>query len=142
MNWGAKLVLGMAVFMSFIIGMVVYMFKNHSNDALVEDDYYEKGISYDKEYEAKSNTLNDSATPEIKQSQSQLIIQLKDAADYQLTLMRPSAKEKDVKSSGKTIGDENLIIIEAGSLDKGFWSLKLEWRSNGRDYLFTKDITI
>lgn len=142
MNWGAKLVLGMAVFMSFIIGMVVYMFKNHSNDALVEDDYYEKGISYDKEYDAKSNTLNDGATPKIKQSQSQLIIQLKDAADYQLTLMRPSAKEKDVKSSGKTIGDENLIIIEAGSLDKGFWSLKLEWRSNGRDYLFTKDITI
>ncbi|MFN0256437.1 FixH family protein [Pedobacter ureilyticus] len=142
MNWGAKLVLGMAVFMSFIIGMVVYMFKNHSNDALVEEDYYEKGINYDKEYDAKSNTLNDGATPEIKQSQSQLIIQLKDAADYQLTLMRPSAKEKDVKSSGKTIGDENLIIIEAGSLDKGFWSLKLEWRSNGRDYLFTKDITI
>ena len=142
MNWGTKLVLGMAIFMSFIIGMVVYMFKHHGNDALVEEDYYEKGINYDKEYDAKSNTLNDEATPEIKQSQSQLIIQLKDAADYQLTLMRPSAKEKDVKSNGKTIGDENLIIIEAGSLDKGLWSLKLEWRSNGKDYLFTKDITI
>lgn len=128
--------------MSFIIGMVVYMFKHHGNDALVEEDYYEKGINYDKEYDAKSNTLNDEATPEIKQSQTQLIIQLKDAADYQLTLMRPSAKEKDVKSNGKTIGDENLIIIEAGSLDKGLWSLKLEWRSNGKDYLFTKDITI
>ena len=142
MNWGTKLVLGMALFMSFIIGMVVYMFKQHGNDALVEEDYYEKGINYDKEYDAKSNTLNDDATPEIKLSQSQLIIQLKDEADYQLTLMRPSAKEKDVKSNGKTIGDKNLIIIETGSLDKGLWSLKLQWRSNGRDYMFAKDITI
>ncbi|RZK73276.1 MAG: nitrogen fixation protein FixH [Pedobacter sp.] len=142
MNWGTKLVLGMAAFMSFIIGMVIYMFKQHGNDALVEEDYYEKGINYDKEYDAKSNALNDDATPEIKQSQSQLIIQLKDAADYKLTLMRPSAKEKDIKSSGKTIGDQNLIIIEAVNLDKGLWSLKLEWRSNGKDYMYTKDVTI
>lgn len=142
MNWGTKLVLGMAVFMSFIIGMVVYMFKQHGNDALVEDNYYEKGINYDKEYNAKSNTLNDGATPEIKQNESQLIIQLKDAADYQLTLMRPSAKEKDVKNSGKTIGDENLIIIETGNLDKGLWLLKLQWQFNGKDYLFTEDIKI
>ncbi|WAC39907.1 FixH family protein [Pedobacter sp. SL55] len=142
MNWGTKLVLGMAVFMSFIIGMVVYMFKQHGNDALVEDNYYEKGINYNKEYDAKSNTLNDGATPEIKQSENQLIIQLKDAADYQLTLMRPSAKEKDVKSNGKTISDENLIIIETGNLDKGLWLLKLQWQFNGKDYLFTKDIKI
>lgn len=142
MNWGTKLVLGMAVFMLFIIGMVVYMFKQHGNDALVEDDYYEKGINYDKEYDAKTNALNDGATPEIKQSQSQLIIKLKDAADYQLTLMRPSAKEKDVKSSGKTIGDENLIIVNLGNLDKGLWFLRLEWQANGKDYLFTKDVTI
>lgn len=142
MNWGTKLVLGMALFMSFIVGMVVYMFKHHGNDALVEEDYYEKGINYDKEYDAKSNTLNDDATPEVKLSQSKLIIQLKDAGDYELTLMRPSAKEKDIKSNGKTIGIKNLIIIETGSLDKGLWSLKLQWRSNSKDYMFTKDITI
>jgi len=142
MNWGTKLVLGMAAFMSFIIGMVVYMFKQHGNDALVEDDYYEKGINYDKEYDANSNTLNDDAAPIIKLSNTQLILQLKDAADYQLTLMRPSAKEKDVKSSGRTIGDANLIIVDAAKLDKGLWSLKLEWRSNGKNYQFKKDVTI
>lgn len=142
MNWGTKLVLGMAAFMSFIIGMVVYMFKQHGNDALVEDDYYEKGINYDKEYDANSNTLNDDAVPVIKLSKTQLIIQLKDAANYQLTLMRPSAKEKDVNSSGKTIGDSNLIIVDATNLDKGLWSLKLQWHSNGKDYQFKKDITL
>ncbi|RYG09282.1 MAG: nitrogen fixation protein FixH [Chitinophagaceae bacterium] len=142
MNWGTKLVLGMALFMSFIIGMVVYMFKQHGNDALVEDDYYEKGINYDEEYNAKANTLNDDATPTIKLSKSQLILQLKNAADYQLTLMRPSAAAKDVKSRGKTVGDSNLIIVDATKLDKGMWSLKLEWKANGKNYQFKKDITI
>lgn len=142
MNWGTKIVLGMAAFMLFIISMVVYMFKTHGNDALVEDDYYEKGINYDKEYDAKSNTINDDAVPIIKLSKSQLILQLKEAADYQLTLMRPSEAKKDVSSKGKTIGDSNLIIIDATQLDKGLWSLKLEWRSNGKDYLFVKEITI
>lgn len=142
MNWGTKIVLGMAAFMLFIISMVVYMFKTHGNDALVEDDYYEKGINYDKEYDAKSNTLNDDAAPVIKISKSQLILQLKDAADYQLTLMRPSEAKKDVTSKGKTIGDANLIIIDAARLDKGLWSLKLEWHAKGKDYLFVKEITI
>lgn len=142
MNWGTKIVLGMAAFMLFIICMVVYMFKKHGNDALVEDDYYEKGIHYDKEYDAKSNTLNDDAAPIIKLSKSQLILQLKAAADYQLTLMRPSEAKKDISSKGKTIGDAHLIIIDAMHLDKGLWSLKLEWRSNGIDYLFVKEITI
>ena len=132
----------MAIFMSFIIGMVIYMFKNHNNDALVEEDYYEKGINYDEEYLAKSNVVNDEAAPEIKISETQLILQLKDAADYQLTLMRPSSKEKDVSSAGKTIGDGNLIIIERDRLDKGLWSLKVKWRAKGKDYLFTKDITL
>jgi hypothetical protein len=142
MNWGTKLVLGMAAFMSFIIGMVVYMFKQHGNDALVEEDYYEKGINYDKEYEAKSNTLKDNAVPIVKLSATQLIIKLKDAADYQLTLIRPSAAAKDVKSNGKTIGDANLIIVDAAKLDKGLWSLNLEWRAKGKNYQFRKDITI
>jgi len=142
MNWGTKIVLGMAAFMLFIIGMVVYMFKTNGNDALVEDDYYEKGINYDQEYAAKSNTLNDDAVPVIKISKSQVILQLKDAADYQLTLMRPSEAKKDVKSSGKTIGDAHLIIIDASPLDKGLWSLKLKWSAKGKDYLFVKEITI
>ena len=142
MNWGTKIVLGMVAFMLFIISMVVYMFKTHGNDALVEDDYYEKGINYDQEYAAKSNTLNDDAAPVIKLSESQLILQLKDVADYQLTLMRPSEAKKDVSSQGKTIGEAHLIIVDTTPLVKGLWFLKLEWRSNGKNYLFTKEIMI
>jgi hypothetical protein len=142
MNWGTKIILGMAAFMLFIIGMVVYMFNMQGNDALVEEDYYEKGINYDSEYEAKRNTLFDHADPVIKLTESQLILQLKEAANYELTLMRPSAAKKDVKSAGKTVGDSNLILIDISHLDKGLWSLKLSWRAKGKNYLFKKDITL
>ncbi|WP_199120431.1 FixH family protein [Pedobacter sp. ASV28] len=142
MNWGTKIVLGMAAFMLFIIGMVVYMFKVHGNDDLVEEDYYEKGINYDREYEAKRNTLSEHADPVIKLTTSQLIIQLKVMADYRLKLMRPSSAKKDIQSEGKTIGEEHLIIIDRVGLDKGLWSLKLEWKANGKTYQYGKDMML
>jgi hypothetical protein len=142
MNWGTKLVIGIAMFMTFIVGMVVYMFKVHGNDGLVEDDYYEKGINYDAEYEAKKNVLDDDATPEVKISDSQIIIQLKDAADYQLLMMRPSSSKKDIHSSGKTIGTANLIVFNAQQMDKGLWSLKLAWQVKGKKYRYQKDIML
>lgn len=142
MNWGAKIVLGMIAFMLFIIGMVVYMFKQHGNDGLVEDDYYERGINYDQEYNAKKNTLDDDAVPVIKITENQIIIQLKEAADYQLLLMRPSSSKKDRRSKGKTMGEEHLIIIESGDLDKGHWSLNISWQMNGKNYQYKKDFMI
>ena len=142
MNWGTKIVLGMAAFMSFIIGMAIYMFNNYGKDALVEDDYYEKGINYDKEFNAKTNTLNDEATPVIDITKSQLIIKLKDSANYDLALMRPSAKAADIHSKGHTIGEANLILIDLTGMNKGLWQLKLAWTVGDKDYLFTKDITL
>ncbi len=142
MNWGTKIVLGMIAFMLFIIGMVVYMFKSHGNDALVEEDYYEKGINYDKEYDAKKNTLDDDATPIIKITETQVVIQLKDAADYQLLMLRPSAIKEDMRANGKTTGDNHLITVEKSTLARGLWSMRLAWQVGGKEYLYKKDITL
>jgi hypothetical protein len=142
MNWGTKIVLGMAAFMSFIIGMAIYMFNNYGKDALVEDDYYEKGVNYNQEFEAKTNVLNDNAAPLIKITKTQLIVELKDSADYELTLIRPSAKSADTKSKGHTIGESNLILVDLAGMDRGLWQLKLTWNNGGKDYLFRKDVIL
>ena len=142
MNWGTKIVLGMVAFMLFIIAMVVYMFRVHGNDALVEEDYYEKGINYNQEYNAKQNTLNDGVEPVIKFNQNQIIIQLKDSATYELKLMRPASAKDDNLIKGKTIGDANLILIDRSEMHKGLWFLDLKWLSNGKDYQFKKNITL
>ena len=141
MNWGTKIVLGMAAFMLFILGMVAYMFKVN-DDTLVEEDYYEKGIAYNKEYEAKKNVLTDEATPNIEIHQGELLIKLKEEATYQLKLMRPSSARLDVKLEGKTNDAEYSIKINTARLEKGLWSLHLEWQSGNRNYLYTKDIML
>lgn len=142
MNWGTKIILGMVTFMLFIIGMVFYMFSVHGNDALVEEDYYEKGINYNQEYNAQQNMLDDKAEPKITVDKSQLIIQLKDSASYELKLMRPSLAKDDVKTKGNTIGETNLILLNHQQLHKGLWLLELKWESKGKTYLFKKNLTL
>lgn len=142
MNWGTKIVLGMVAFMLFIIGMATYMFMVHDNDSLVEEDYYEKGLSYDQEYKAKENVLNEDAQPEIKINANQIILQLKDSATYTLKLMRPSNAKDDVISKGNTIGETNMILIDRANMHTGLWFLELRWISNNKEYQFNKNITL
>ncbi|RZK40981.1 MAG: nitrogen fixation protein FixH [Pedobacter sp.] len=142
MNWGTKIVLGMVAFMLFIIGMVVYMFKVHGNDALVDENYYEKGIDYDREYNAKQNVLDDEKEPEITITKTQIIIQLKDSASYEIKLMRPSTTKDDIRKRGSTIGDNHLVLIDRQDMPAGLWFLELEWLSKSKSYLFKKDLKL
>ncbi|TKB97130.1 FixH family protein [Pedobacter cryotolerans] len=142
MNWGTKIVLGMIVFMLFIIGMVVYMFKIHGNDNLVDEDYYEKGINYNDEYNANQNVITDKAEPKITISDSQIIIQLKDSANYNLKLARPSTKKDKLADSGATVSDAHLIIINRQNMHSGVWYLELKWISNAKKYQLKKSITL
>lgn len=142
MNWGTKIVLGMVAFMLFIIGMATYMFMLHDNDSLVEEDYYEKGLNYNQEYNAKENVLNDEAEPVIKINDNQLIIELKDSANYSLKLMRPAKAVDDIISKGNTIGKTNMILVDIANMHSGLWILELKWISKGKEYQFNKNISL
>lgn len=142
MNWGKRIVLGMVAFMLFIIAMVAYMFKVHGNDALVENDYYEKGLHYDSDYNAMNNVFADKAEPKIEISTNQLIIQLKDSVTYDLKFKCASKASVDIKATGNTIGQANLIILDKAKLPKGLWFLELRWTYNQKTYLFKKDLVL
>ena len=142
MNWGAKIVMGMATFMLFIMVMVCYMFYVHSRDALIEDDYYEQGINYDDEFNATRQMLNADAEPEINISAQQIIIKLKDSASYNLNLKRASNVADDKTRNGFTVGSSNLILIQRNDLPKGLWFLKLQWKVKGKEFMFKKNITL
>ena len=142
MNWGTKIVLGMGAFMLFIIAMVTYMFSVHDNDSLVEEDYYEKGLNYNQEYQAKENVLNEGAEPVIKINEHQIIIQLKDSASYELKIIRPAKATDDVSSKGNTIGANNLILVDRANMPAGLWILELKWTSHNKVYQFNKNITL
>ncbi|SFH43731.1 FixH family protein [Pedobacter insulae] len=142
MNWGTKIVSGMIAFMLFIIGMVVYMFTVHGNDPLVAEDYYEKGINYNQEFNAIQNVSIDRAQPKITISKFQVIVQLKDHSTYELKMMRPSSKKEDVLMKGSTIGDSNLILIDTKKMHRGVWFMELSWKNGSKNYLFKNDIVL
>jgi hypothetical protein len=142
MNWGAKIVTGMILFMLFISVLVGFMIKEHGNDSLVEENYYEKGLKYDEEYQSKQNTITDDAKPGISITEKQILIQLKDNAQYKLVLLRPSDIKADQEFKGQTLSDSNLILIDKSRLGKGLWFLNLEWKSKGRNYVYKQNITL
>jgi len=142
MNWGGKLILTMLIFIAFILAMGAFMLSKQSNDALVEGNYYEKGLIYDEEYQSKQNTIDDGQTPIININEKQIVIQMKDCVDYELRLIRPSDIKADKRLKGHTICDNNLILIPKKPQDKGLWFLDIEWKINSKNYRFKQNITL
>jgi len=140
MNWGTKIVLGLAAFMIFIVVLGLIMF-NSKKDALVDNDYYEKGINYNKVYNRKEQTNTDHARPEVSANQEMIIVTFVHNAKGTARLMRTSDKELD-----KTIPFESNInrqlIIPARNLKKGSWRLIIEWVSNEKSYMYEQEITL
>lgn len=47
MNWGTKIVITLALFIALIVSFGVFMVSKDT-DSLVAEDYYERGLNYDR----------------------------------------------------------------------------------------------
>jgi hypothetical protein len=139
MNWGTKLVIGMALFMSFIITLAVLMIRSDSDD-LVDTNYYEKGIEYNKDYDRKNQLIKDKAEPEIIVKDNLTII-FKSPAVGSIRFLHPSDKTKD-STMNINSGTGTQVDFPLESFRKGHWKVSIEWKSNGKSYLYDKNIVI
>jgi len=139
MNWGTKLVIGMGLFMAFIITLAVLMMRSGSDD-LVDQDYYQKGIEYDKDYTKKSQMQKDQAEPEINIGDSIRIVFNRPATGT-IRFLHPSDNKKD-RTVNLNSGTANEVALPLVDTDKGQWKLIIEWKSDEKEYLFEKNITI
>lgn len=130
----------MGTFMSFIIVLVVIMF-NSKTDALVDNDYYEKGINYNQVYNLKEQVNLDHAKPEITVNKEIISLVFIDQAKGNIRLMRTSDKRLDKTMSFET-DQENRVSIPAENLPKGSWRLITEWESQSKKYLYEQEISI
>jgi hypothetical protein len=64
MNWGKATVLILIVFVLFIGGMSVYMFRSPKDD--YDPQYYEDGINFDHDYNRETQVNKDHAQPAIR----------------------------------------------------------------------------
>jgi hypothetical protein len=140
MNWGTKIVLGLAVFMIFIVSLGVIMVSG-KKDALVDNDYYEKGINYNKVYNRKEQMNRDHAKPVVTVSPERILLTFKHPAKGKAQFMRTADKNLD-RSVPFESNAENQVIIPAGLLQKGSWRLIIEWTGSRKSYMYEQEISL
>ncbi|MFM6976714.1 MAG: FixH family protein [Sphingobacteriaceae bacterium] len=139
MNWGTKLIIAMGLFIGFIITLGIIMV-NSKTDALVETDYYEKGINYDTDFAKKQQVINDHAAPTIQVGKT-LSIQFIHQPKGTLQFLRPDNKKQDFKLDLEA-DSNHLVTIAAAAIKSGRWHLILNWENAGKKYLFEQEINL
>lgn len=132
--------IGMLCFMSFIIVLAVLMI-NSKTDALVDTDYYEKGLDYDKDYNRKEQVKTDDAAPLIQIAEDHISLSFKDKAEGEVKLVRNSDKQLDKKITIST-DTLNTVKIPLNGIEKGQWRLIISWTTDGKNYLNEQEVKI
>jgi hypothetical protein len=140
MNWGNKLLIGMLCFMTMIVVLGVLMVRSKS-DALVDNDYYEKGIDYNVEYNKKMNVKQDHAEPTVELTSDSLILTFVKPAQGKIKFIRLSNKTLDRSLSLQT-NSMNQAEYPILQKSRGLWKLQMEWQSENKPYLYEKEVML
>ncbi|RYZ93582.1 MAG: nitrogen fixation protein FixH [Sphingobacteriaceae bacterium] len=139
MNWGKGLIIGMGIFMLFIVAMVISMFNQPVDD--YDKQYYEKGLAYDSTYNKEKQVITDNAKPVLSIAGNNLKVVFAAPAKVQLHFNRPSDRKMDVIFTMETNKD-NSINIPLNGLATGQWQVTIDWESNKKQYLYKQEIFI
>ena len=140
MNWGMRIVVGLGAFMQLIVCATVYMVSSDT-DTLVEEDYYEKGLSYDEVYDRKQNLQDDDAKPIIQLVNDTLSIVFK-TEGIKGTLDFKRSSDGSLDKTIPLYTATKLFKLPVSSLKKGNWSLEINWESHNTKYIDTQSIFI
>ncbi|WP_187774767.1 FixH family protein [Pedobacter sp. BS3] len=141
MSWGTKIIIGMGVFMAFIVAMGAKMIWSSGSDGLVEQNYYEHGLKYDQDYIRKSNAVRDSIVPDFFADKYGLTISFRFPVQYKLNCRYLANARFDRVFEGYT-DEDGCIIIPRKKLKKGMWLFRLEFTVNNIPYLVERTMKI
>ncbi len=134
MNWGKGLVIGLAAFMIFITVLVVKMFSTAEDG--FDKDYYEKGLTYDLDYQQRQQVITDHAQPRVTQNDDYVNIRFSAVDSGTVKFKRPSNQNKDQIFAFT----DSIVQIPKTSFEKGEWKLVIGWSANQKQYLFDTNL--
>ena len=144
-NWGTGIVIGILLFMGFIMFFVIKMSTSNEFDYdLVTEEYYEKELAYQQEIDAEKNLEKLSeAIQGRKTEEGWLLTFPKEMTPNNVTgtlfLYRPSNQKLDFELP-LTLSNSQLLIPDSQMVD-GRWNITIQWNKNGIPYLYKKSIT-
>lgn len=130
----------MLLFMGFIVTLVILMVGPHKADSLIEKDYYEKGQSFDLDYNARQAAKEDKMTPLIQTSEQGLTIRFPQAVTYDMVFRRLSDSKLD--RSFKTDSLTKELFIKRNELRPGSWLLRIQYKAGEKNYLYQHKILL
>ncbi|EDM43707.1 hypothetical protein SCB49_08953 [unidentified eubacterium SCB49] len=144
-NWGTGLVIGMGLFMAFIIFLVVQMTTNHNMDHdLVTENYYQKEMELQENIYARQNTA--AMTTQITGAKTKNGYLLRFPESYapekisgKIFGYRPSNKQLDFELPLQLSGSD--FLIPDNRLLEGRWNITMVWEYEGETYRFEKQIS-
>ncbi|HEY9183977.1 MAG TPA: FixH family protein [Salegentibacter sp.] len=143
-NWGTGIVIGMTLFISFILYLVFNMLTDEKFDHdLVTEEYYKKELLFQQEIDAETrgNALAENISD--RRIKNGWLIEFPEdlklaEVSGNLNFYRPSNAKLDfdiplnLKTNRIEISDENLI--------PGRWNIYIHWEYQGESYLYKKEI--
>lgn len=143
-NWGTGIVIGLALFISFILYLVFNMLTDSKFDHdLVTEEYYKKELLFQDEIDAekRGNALIENISD--RRTEKGWLIEFPENLKFadisgNLHFYRPSKAKLDfeiplnLESNRIEISDKNLI--------PGRWNIYIHWNYQGESYLYKKEI--
>lgn len=140
MNWGKGIIVVMALFMSFIIVLVIKLMSARVD--LQSEDYYRKEISYEEEIAAQLNANELKEKISTKVDNQFVIIKLPNAMNFTnviVDFIRLNNKDEDKQYK---INGTNTFLIPTKELQKGQYLIEIRFKEGGKKYLQKEQIYI
>lgn len=140
-NWGHKLVFFTVLFMVFVVSMVYFMISQKVE--LVETDYYEKGMNYQKEIDKHMATEGMDHHIEYLASKQSISFTTAIGGNIsgKIKFYRPSDSSMDFEDDF-TLNNEGHFTYPANKLAKGAWKVTFEWKAGNQLMAAEKEIFI
>ena len=141
MNWGYKIILVFAVFVSGILYLVIGSFSQ--NIDLVTTNYYEEELKYQTTIDAteRSNALSSKIICVVKNDTMHIEFPAemkKQHVKADVWLYFIADKKKDIKQTFET--SEGSISLPLTVMNKGLHDVKINWEAAGGQYYFEQKI--
>ncbi len=141
-NWPFWIVVCISAFVLFIVITIIF-FSLQKNE-LVEDNYYKKELNYEDHIQSVKRTDALKEKPKITRDGNNIMIYFpmdfrnKELSGY-IIFYKPSDESLDFRFPVKT-GYELMQSVSLKNITKGFWIIKLAWKSEGRDYYYEEEV--
>ena len=140
-TWGHGMVLALAGFIAFILGMIFFYTRGYQTSEMVSENYYEDELIYQDVIDAKTAAASLVEKPVYTQNADGIRItfpkQFTNAnSKFKFFLFRTEDSNLDIKKETELDSNNSIFIpAKAGILKDGSYTLKLNWKENsGKAY--------